>query len=491
MSHLPPGSLMQRAGAAAAREVRDICRRAGRRVDVLLLAGSGNNGGDALEAAAVLRRGGMRVRVLLHGDPARQPRDAAAAHARALAAGVEIHPFSDWQAQLERPCNLVVDGLFGIGLQRPLTGEIAEAVQTINEIGAARLPVLALDVPSGIDADTGTVVGGAVAVRASHTITFIGDKPGLHTADGCDHAGEVRVAGLDIASGLPPPDGMLNHPGLFAACLRPRARNTHKGSFGDVVLLGGASGMAGAVVLAARAALHAGAGRTYAAFIGPVPVYDDAHPELMCRAAHEIDLARKVVVAGPGMGSGEAARAALTAALKSPMPAVFDADALNLLASDRSLMQALADRGNLQQPSLLTPHPLEAARLLGMKVAEVQSDRLAAARALAESANAVVILKGAGSIIAAPDRPFVINPTGNPALATGGTGDVLAGLCGALLAQGWPAHEAALGAAWMHGHAADELVRKGVGPIGLTASELIPALRLCLNQLVAERSVRP
>jgi len=472
----PQGALMRRAGAAAVALANRLLPSGGR---VLVLAGPGNNGGDALETAALLAYGGCQVSIHFAGNAASLPADAAAALQRAQASPAVFR-----QADIGAGWDLAIDGLFGIGLARPLGGELAALVTALNGL---RCPVLALDVPSGLDADTGAVVGpGGVAVRASHTVTFIADKPGLHTADGCDHAGLVEVATLGVDASLyPPPSACLSGPELFAGRLAPRAENSHKGSFGDCAILGGAHSMAGAAILAARSAALAGAGRVYAGFIDTPPPYDPPHPEIMCRRAADLDLQRAAVVAGPGMGAGDEARAFLAQALASAAPLVLDADALNMLAADDGLRSALAGR---KAAAIMTPHPLEAARLLGCSAADVQADRLEAARRIAAAFNAMVVLKGAGSVMARPDGLAAINATGNPALATAGTGDVLAGLCGALLAQHWPPWEALLGAVWLHGAAADLLVEQGVGPVGMVASELPTAIRSCLNRLIRSRS---
>lgn len=469
----PPGVLMRRAGASAAAAATRLLPPGG---SVLALVGPGNNGGDALEAAALLADQGFAVTIRMFAERSRFPTDAADALRRAEATPARF----DAAAPIDGKWNLVIDGLFGIGLARALTGAIAEVVTALNR---SRCPVLALDVPSGLDADTGAVVGpGGVAVQASHTITFIGDKPGLHTADGCDHAGAVEVAALEVDAQLYPAASLLlNDPALFSMHARPRRANSHKGSFGDVAIVGGAHGMVGAVVLAARSAAFAGAGRVYAGYLATPPAFDPIHPEIMCRRAVDIDLSRAAIVAGPGFGQEAAAKSLLARILDAHGPLVLDADALNLIAADGALQTRLAARG---APTLITPHPLEAARLLGTSSSEVQADRLRAARTLAGRYNAVALLKGAGSVMARPDGFAAINPTGNPALATGGSGDVLAGLCGALLAQGWPAWEAMLGAVWLHGAAADSLVRQGTGPVGALAGELIPAIRHVHNRLI-------
>lgn len=479
---LPPGTLMQCAGHAAAKAALDLLKsRPGpANAKVLLLVGPGNNGGDALEAALYLVQAGVQVSVwqvctVSHASPERQ-------HALKRAENSAIK-FID--TALKENWSLVIDGLFGIGLQRPLEGAMRQAIDMVNHM-SKRLacPVLALDVPSGLDADTGAIVGpDGVAVRATHTITFIGDKPGLHTCDGQDCAGIVQVATLDIdIQHIQPAKAHLNEVSHFSPYLRARRHNTHKGSYGDLAIIGGAHGMTGAPILAARAALFCGAGRVYIAFMDKAPAYDGAQPELMCRSTDDMDFNAKALVAGPGLGTTPRARDVLLRAIDSTSALLLDADALNLMAVEPGLQTALAQRNNI---TVLTPHPLEAARLLGMTPGEVQADRLAAARRLAAKMQATVVLKGSGTVIAAADGRVIINTTGNPALATAGTGDVLSGLCGSLLAQGWPEWEAALAAVWLHGMAADTLVKDdGVGPIGLTAGELIPAIRVAFNRAV-------
>lgn len=480
---LPAGTLMRRAGEAAARFALGLL---GERRDrpVLVLAGPGNNGGDALEVAANLADAGVDATVLFQPGQREISEEAQSAHERARGGTVGfidmLPPDGDWA--------LVVDGLFGIGLARPLDGDYRDMVASVN---ALRCPVLALDVPSGLDADTGAIIGDGVgrdgiAVRATHTITFLGDKPGLHTLDGRDHAGHVHVERLGVdAQLLPAPAARLATADLFAHCLAPRRHNTHKGSFGDVAVLGGAQGMLGAPVLAARGALHAGAGRVFVAMLDAGPGYDSVHPELMFRQADDFDSTGRTVVIGPGMGDSASAMRLLARALDSDSRLVIDADAITLIGASPDLLARLVARS---APSVLTPHPLEGARLLGVTTAAIQADRLQAARELALRTQATVILKGSGSVVARPDGEIVINPTGNAGLATAGSGDVLGGICGALLAQGWPAWEAALGAAWIHGAAADLLVAHGIGPIGMTAGELPAAARAVLNLLVAEGS---
>jgi hydroxyethylthiazole kinase-like uncharacterized protein yjeF len=477
---LGEGVLMRRAGQAAARFALELL---GERRDqpVLLVAGPGNNGGDALETAANLRETGVETLVLHLPGNATPSAETAQALQRAHASGAR---FIEQLPDKLQP-GLVVDGLFGIGLARPPQGRHAEVALRLDTFGC---PVLALDVPSGLDADTGAAVGtngDRIAVTASHTITFIGDKPGLHTADGRDHAGIVRVDDLGIeAHHFVPPTARLNGPELFMSDLEMarRPHNTHKGSFGDVVVVGGAHGMAGAPVLAARGALLSGAGRVFVAALDPALAYDSVHPELMFRDAGGFDFNGRTVVAGPGMGEAPTATRLLEKVIAGASPLVLDADALNHMAGDADLQGRLAQR---QAPTVLTPHPLEAARLLGVTSKVVQADRIEAARELAGRFDAPVVLKGSGTVIAENEANAVaINTTGNPGLATAGTGDVLSGVCGALLAQGWSAYTAALCAVWMHGAAADDLVASGIGPIGMTAGELPAVIRTILNRLV-------
>lgn len=462
-AQLPPGTLMQRAGRAAGRIAVDLLAGAPPAHQVLVLAGPGNNGGDALEVAASLAQAGVGYTLVQLG------------RADAPGALSDVPPGREWA--------LVVDGLFGIGLTRPIEGAARAMVEAVNAQGC---PVLALDVPSGLDADTGAVIGpDGIAVRATHTVTFIGDKPGLHTFAGRDHAGHVLVdrIGIDEAM-LPGASIHLNEPALFALAFAPRLHDSHKGSFGDVAVVGGAHGMAGAPILSARAALLSGAGRVFVASVDHGPAYDNVQPELMFREAASFNFAGSTIVAGPGLGDSAIAIRVLGKALDGENPVVLDADAINLIAASPDLQARLSAR---TAPSILTPHPLEAARLLGVTAGVIQGDRLESAREIAARFDAYVVLKGSGSVIAMPDGEAVINPTGNPGLASAGTGDVLAGLCGSLLAQGWPARDAALAAVWMHGDAADRLVAEGCGPIGLTASELPAAIRRVLNRMVAQR----
>lgn len=471
----PP--LMERAGRAAAEFVR---KRLGRG-RVLVCAGPGNNGGDGFVMARELARAGVSVTILFTADPSRLPADAAAAYrsCRSISADfcreVPAGNFS-----------LVVDALFGIGLARAIEGDYADVIARINAYAG---PVLALDIPSGLDGDTGRVLG--CAVRATHTLSFIGGKPGLYTLDGPDHCGEISIASLDLAlDGFP---GALLSTADFRAGLVPRRRNSHKGSHGSLAVIGGAAGMSGAALLAARAGLQLGAGRVFAGLLQPLAI-DPVQPELMLRSPEDALSNATAIVVGPGMGDSTTATELIRRCLpaernprhaeraSADFPTLLDADALNQLATHPVLAARVRHR---HAPTLITPHPAEAARLLGIATEDVQANRVSAALQLAQRFNAHVALKGCGTIIAFPDGRWRINATGNPGLASAGSGDVLAGMAGALLAQGWPAEAALCGAVHIHGMAADLLAAAGEGPVGMTAGELIPAARGTLNRLIA------
>lgn len=444
----PP--LMERAGAAAAELAAKLTRENAK--DVLVLAGPGNNGGDARIVFRLLQERFFRAVIATRFD--------------------EIPSDKSW--------GLVVDGLFGIGLGRDIGGDYAKLVDYANR---QRCPVLALDVPSGIHSDTGRVLGRAV--RASHTITFIALKPGLLTLDGPDHCGQVHVAdlGLDVGS-LLPQSAWVADPSLFP--LRKRPANFHKGMAGSLGILGGAAGMAGAALLAGRAALKMGTGRIYVGLLEEAQTVDPSALELMLRHPDDVlGLDLDALAVGPGLGQGERAETLVGAALASDIPCVLDADALNLISGNEDLRKACARRS---AETLLTPHPGEAAKLLAESVAVVQADRVSAARALAKHFNAHVVLKGNGSILVARDGHWFINRSGNPGMASAGMGDVLAGMLGSLLAQRYSGESALVLGTHLHGAAADELVRQGIGPVGLTAGELIDAARQLWNAWLAAAS---
>ena len=482
-SALPAHTLMARAGAAAAHFVSEQLAHAPSRTSdkpVWFAAGPGNNGGDALVVATELHRAGVAVEVCMPVEV--KPDDARWALAEARAAGVPIA--SSVPASFDA-YGWLVDGMFGIGLARGLEGVFAELAERLSARAHSHGHVLSLDVPSGLDSDTGNVVGSGPAVRATHTVTFIAAKPGLYTGVGRDYAGTVAVAPIGIDTEDTPDAVRLNAPSLFAPALPAREFATHKGTFGTLAVVGGDTGMCGAPILAARAALLTGSGKVHVGFLGSdAPPYDAPHPELMLHAAAKLALgSMDAVAAGCGMGGSASARQIVDGILQLAVPVLLDADALNLVARDEALAAQVARSAERGTPCVLTPHPLEAARLLASDTAAVQRDRLAAARALAARYAAVVVLKGSGTVIAAPDGRVAINPTGNASLATGGTGDVLGGMIGALLAQRLPPYEAALAGVYLHGLAADTLCAQGDGPSGLTAGELAPMVRKLMNRL--------
>ncbi|WP_206955737.1 NAD(P)H-hydrate dehydratase [Trinickia acidisoli] len=488
---LPEHTLMARAGAACAQYLTERAAHDGSLASahpVWIAAGPGNNGGDALVAATRLRQAGIAAEVCMPIEV--KADDARWALSEARAAGVPISHVPP--ASLDA-YGWIVDGLFGIGLARPLEGVFADLAARIGRRASTHGRVLALDVPSGLDSDAGNVVEGGIAVRATETVTFLGAKPGLYMSRGRDLAGAVTVAPLGVDLPVPGDVARLNAPSSFASHFPARSFASHKGTFGSLAVVGGDTGMCGAPILAARAALHTGAGKVHVAFVGEgAPPYDAPYPELMLHPAGTLALeAMDALAIGCGMGHEPRAVSLLERALASDLPLVIDADALNLVARDSSLADRLAARGAFDantdgttRACVLTPHPLEAARLMRCDAGSIQRDRVGAARALAERFGAVVVLKGAGTVIASPDGRAAVNPTGNAALATGGTGDVLGGIIGAFMAQGLPSYEAALAGVYLHGWAADTLTANGQGPAGLTAGELAPAVRGLLNRLI-------
>jgi len=452
-----PHALMQRAGLAVAQLALAAAPHARR---VWLACGPGNNGGDGLESAMHLQQWGRVPVVTWLGNESSAPADARASLTRARDAGVRFasEPPQDLTAQ-----DLCIDALLGIGSRRPADGPMAACIEALNTLAP---PILAVDVPTGLDADTGATHG--PHVRARWTLSLLTLKPGLFTGHGRDAAGQVWLDALGVDANQTAATAWLAGPP--AASARPHA--SHKGSYGDVAVIGGAPGMSGAAQLAARAALHGGAGRVFLALLdGAGTTYDPAQPELMLRDWQTLDLQTMAVVCG--CGGGDAVRHVLAPVLSGAGKLVLDADALNALATDTQLLALLRARAQRHPHSTVaTPHPLEAARLLGCSSADIQADRLKAAQQLAQQLGCAVILKGSGSVLAQPEDAPWINPTGKPLLATAGTGDVLAGLAGALLASGARAFDAAAQAAWRHGRAADQW------PAGQTLTASALAARL-------------
>lgn len=429
---LPPHTLMQRAGLSLAQLTLAVAPHAR---TVWIACGPGNNGGDGFEAATHLKVWGKNVSIS-HLAPVEYAYDASKSIAKAMAAGVRI------EAEPPAAFDICIDALFGVGLQRPLGTTHAAWVHTMHASGK---PIVAVDCPSGLDADTGCTQ--STTVRAHATLTFLGLKPGLFTNAGRDVCGELWLDTLEVPAQVDA-TAQLNPP----APVQTRQHASHKGSYGDVVVVGGDAGMWGAALLAARAALHHGAGRVYVSLLDPLaPGLDLAQPELMFRSFQSLALGRCAVVAG--CGGATVIAACLPQLIAEAQNLVLDADALNQLAAASGLAEQV--RARSAGATVLTPHPLEAARLLGCSTEQVQADRLGAAQTLAQRFGATVVLKGAGTIIAAPGQTTRVNPTGNARLATGGTGDVLAGMVGAAMAYGLNAWEAASVAVYRHGLAAE------------------------------------
>jgi ADP-dependent NAD(P)H-hydrate dehydratase / NAD(P)H-hydrate epimerase len=462
--------MMRRAGRAAFDFLRE---RTASNAKITLVVGPGNNGGDALACAAELAGAGYTPAIIMLGDPAKFGEDATRAWQRVLECGSGV--IHDRPIEYAFHSEWIVDGLFGIGLKRPLNETYTEIATKIADARAIGSQVLALDVPSGIDADTGAIVGD-VAIAADHTLTFIAHKPGLLTGAALDHVGELHLAtlGLDVdsTSNLVSfgHDTMSSELRLLE---RLRFRNDHKGTNGTLAVVGGANGMLGAVLLAARAAMRTGVGKVKVGWLAePFPPIDPQMPELMMTAANalaESDAAAWVVGCGMGV-SGQAARV-LKTVLSHDRTCVVDADALNLIAQSADLAALMQKRS---AATIITPHPTEAARLLGCATTDVQRDRIRAARDLAKGYRCIAVLKGAGTVISDGEHTS-INTTGNTLLATAGTGDVLAGMIGALVARGHAAFSAAQLAVAMHGAAADEMRKRGIQRA--VASDVIDELR--------------
>lgn len=451
-----PTPLMAMAGQAAAQLAQAIAPHAQR---IWVAAGPGNNGGDGLEAARHLHMAGKAVKVSLLFNPDNHPADAQAALAKALQAGLTVETDwpRDWIAGMG-PQDLCIDALLGLGTSRALSPTMQAWTEAIN---LSQAQVLALDLPTGLDPVSGQLGSAPIAtaaVQADHTLTFVAAKPGLFMGHGRDVCGEIWLASLNTDNRTTScwadtaPTAWLNTPGD-----RPgKTHASHKGSHGDVAIVGGQAitehgqGMSGAAVLAAMAALNAGSGRVILSLLGESALA--IPPDLMQRPWTHLALEKLHVVCG--CGGGQAIQAALPEVLARSAQLVLDADGLNAVAHDAALAQALRQRG-ANQPTVITPHPLEAARLLNTHTGQIQSDRLQAAQELAALFQCGVVLKGSGTVIAAPGQTPRINTSGNGKLAIGGTGDVLAGLIGARLAQGLNAFDAACMAVHQHGRQAD------------------------------------
>ncbi len=461
-------TLMTRAGAAALAAARDRFPEAKR---WQVVCGSGNNGGDGYVVARLAAEQGIAVSVLAMTSPDELTGDAATAYMDFAALGGAV---ARYEGGLDEEADLVVDGLLGSGLERPLEGDFAEIVEAMN---AHPAPVLALDIPSGLHGDSGAVMG--TCVRADMTVTFVGLKSGLFLDSGPERTGDIQFADLDIPAECRAGEiAILRRIGerIVRKALPPRKRSAHKGKFGHVLVVGGGPGMPGAVRLCGAAALRAGAGlvsiATHPEHSRFIPA---SFPELMCHAVEQagdleplLDKAT-VIAIGPGLGTGDWAQKLLSAVLDSSLPVIADADALNLLAdSDQR-------HGDL----VMTPHPGEAARLIGLSPAEVQADRRGALASIAEKYDATVVLKGSGTLVSsARGTPWVCS-AGNPGMASAGMGDALTGIIASLRAQKLSSELAAVTGVQVHAAAGDAAAAGGER--GLIASDLIAEIRHWVN----------
>ena len=464
----PGETLMERAGAAAFNTLRTQWPQAQR---LSVVCGMGNNGGDGFVIARLAAQAGLVVSVLAVGDTARLHGDAQGAYKRMTAAGIDASTFS---ASALIGMDVVVDALFGTGLGRPLAGEAGDAVAAIN---ACPAPVMAVDIPSGLSADTGAVMG--VVVKANLSVSFIGLKQGLFTAQGPEYCGRVVFddlgVGQEIYQQVPPAAELLSLRAL-AGLLPPRSKDSHKGDFGHVLVIGGDRGFAGAARMAGEAAARVGAGLVSVA-TRQVHVAEIVakRPELMCHgvetAAELSALIQKasIVALGPGLGRSKWSEELFAVAIESDKPLVVDADGLNQLA-----------KKDLRRDDwVLTPHPGEAARLLDTDTRGIQQDRFGAANALVKRFGGIAVLKGAGTVITGgPGAPGVC-PYGNPGMSGGGMGDVLTGVIAGLMAQGLQSREAANLGVCLHGKAGDEAA--DAGERGLLATDLMGPLQRLVN----------
>ncbi len=458
--------LMERAGTVAFETLKDHWSGA---KALCIVCGTGNNGGDGFVLARLAYEQGLQVEVLIVGDGNKIKGDALSAKQRLEGCGVNTKVYGNGKLPLS---DLVVDAIFGTGLKGEISGDALHAVNAVNQHGT---PVLALDIPSGLLADTGHVLG--EVVQADVTISFVGLNQGLLTAKGPGCCGELIFDDLQIPSGValkvPASVRRLDFSSLV---FKKRDKESHKGLFGHVLVVGGDVGMSGAARLACEAALRTGAGLvSLATRYAHASVISSVRPEIMSHPAereNEIQFLiekANVVAIGPGLGKSDWAATLFAAAISSDKPLVVDADALNLLAVEH------IRRDNW----ILTPHPGEAARLLGITVEDVQADRFSAVQQIAEKFGGAAVLKGNGSLVYSAGATYLCDK-GNPGMASGGMGDVLTGIIASLLAQGFSLTDAATVGVHLHS-AAGDAAAKGAGERGLLASDLMPAIRRLIN----------
>jgi len=471
---IPGATLMERAGVAALEALRRAFPAARR---LRIVCGPGNNGGDGFVLARHAAAAGLTVRVGLLGDAARLRGDALGAHDRMRDASVEAHGYT---AGILDDADVIVDALFGTGLDRDVEGAWGECIAHMN---ASPAPVVAMDIPSGLHADTGRVLG--VCVCAALSVSFIGLKQGMFTGEARNYCGRVLFDDLGVPPALYeriPVTVRRAEMAMLGGILGKRRRSDHKGSYGHVLIIGGESGFAGAARMAGEAAARIGAGLTsIATRAAHAGVLASQRPELMCHGVEDAAalaplLERATVVAvGPGLGRGEWGRAMLAAALAAPQPLIVDADGLNLLA------ESAPDPHRGTQARVMTPHPGEAGRLLQCASRDIEADRFAAARGIAQRYRATVVLKGAGTLVCESGDSIHVCEGGNPGMGSGGMGDVLSGVIAGLMAQGLAPGVAAKAGVVLHAAAADRAAADGER--GLLAGDLMSTLRTLVNTL--------
>lgn len=490
---IPGEWLMERAGLGVARAVEYLADLSGySRLPVCIFAGRGNNGGDAFVVARYLKEWGADVRVWITGERSAVKGDAKAHLIRLMALGVNVEEFvvaEDFE-MLEASgldCGIVVDGVLGIGIKGPARGIAAAAIHCINLLGT-NSPVVAIDLPSGLDADTGAASGDIVC--ADLTVTMAYPKTGLAMPVACDYVGSVDVVDIGIpdsfSDSIESPLDLVVASDLYEVCpVRPRG--AHKGNFGHVLLIGGAPGYAGAIALATGAALRSGCGLVSVLTSSEVaPIVAGMVPEAMVHGVSNGEFMQKIaslpdfdaILAGPGLTTSYTTEKFISQLIAvEGVPLVLDADALNVFAGNGEVLS------KSKRPLVITPHPGEAARLLGCTIADIQSDRLRYVHELSELTHSVTILKGAGTLIVDSNGEGSINLTGNPGMATGGSGDVLAGLLTGLVGQRINLFDASKLAVYLHGCAGDEAAW-GSSQAGMKAGDIINAIPMAFRRVV-------
>ena len=471
--NLAEGELMERAGAAA---FQVLSGRWPKTTSLLVVCGPGNNGGDGYVIGRLAHEVGLNSQIVSLASPVTD--DALQAHAKAQKAGVQITQYSGEELPAT---NLVVDCILGTGLSRSPTGDTEKLIRAVNRL---KQPVIAVDIPSGLEADSGATPGSVI--QAVLTVTFIGLKLGLYTGRGPDVCGEIVYDGLSVPQSVHqevPPLAQLISATMVRSSLPARRKTMHKGESGHLLIVGGEAGMSGAVHLAGEAALRSGAGLvTVATRNAHAAAISSTRPELMCHGVEDAgDIegvleGKDCIVIGPGLGTGDWGRMLLSRVLDSGLNVVLDADGLNLIAEGQ----------NPVPQGILTPHPGEAGRLLGCETLAVQTQRHLSACRIQDLYKGICILKGPGTLVARDGGELWLCNRGNPGMATAGMGDVLSGVIGGLLAQGLSRESAARSGVWLHSAAAD-LAAVEAGERGLLASDLAPWLRrLANNPLCAD-----